>query len=233
MPIQRLIIILLYIFCLVRLIIVGASFFDQLGCEGQFINVNLNPAGQQQIWGDQVIGQSFIAPWPNLNRVDILLQTYGRHNTHYVTMRLLEFSPNSDHLEDALERFKSTFNAATVTDQEWRTFFFPAITNSAGKTFVVVLQSPESEPGNAITVGGIDKDVYPGSAFLGSTPIPADITFRACFQMTGLEKSHAFFEQITHSRPLLWGNTFFYVLCSGIYSLLLIGFFWRLTKLTW
>lgn len=233
MPVQRVIIVLLYILGLVGLIAVGISFFDQLGCEGQLLNVSLSPSDQQQVWGQQTIGQSFIAPRSNLNRVDVLLQTYNRQNTRDVTMRLLEIPPNSDNLGDASERFSLSFNAVTVGDQEWHTFSFPAIVDSEGKTFAVILQSPTSEPGNAITVGGIDKDVYPsGSAFLGSAPIPVDIAFRACFQMTATEKLQVLSEQIIRNRPAVWGKITFYLLCVTIYGVLLAGFFWQLTRLT-
>lgn len=232
MPVQRIIIILIYSFGLVGLIAIILSFFDQIGCEGQFVNVNLSPADQQQIWGEQFIGQSFVAPRPDLNRVDLLLQTYGRQNTRDITMRLVEISPDSKNFASAVEHFSLTFNAAAVSDQEWRTFSFPAIPDSTGKTFAVILQSLTSEPGNAITVGGIDKDVYPpGIAFLGPTPIPADIAFRACFQMTASEKLEVLSEQITRNRPAWAGNIAFYLLCLLLYGGVLAGFFWQLTRL--
>jgi hypothetical protein len=228
---QKSVIYLIYILGLAGLIGLGLSFFNQLACEGQLVNVNLNPAEQQQIWGDQFIGQSFVAPHNHLNRLDLLLQTYRRNNTQDVTLRLLEIPAGLANLQQGSELFSTTFNAASVGDKQWRTFTFPEIPNSAGKVYLFNLQSPASTPGNAITIGGIDKDIYPpGSTFLGAMPLPADITFRACFQMTPLEKLRVLADQLTRFRPAWWGTSMFYLICGGIYMLLLIVFFWQLTR---
>lgn len=232
MTAQKLTIVLLNVLGLVGLVVVGGSFLDQLGCEGQLVNINLNPSPQQQIWGEQAVSQSFIAPHNDLNRVEILLLTYGRKNTHEVTWRLLEVPEGAESSLQGVELFSMTFDAATVRDQGWRTFNFPKIPDSAGKTYLIVLQSPTSEPGNAVTVGGIDKDIYaPGSAFFGPTPVSADITFRACFQMNTFEKLQILSTKMTQNRPFLWGSTTFYLLSMVIYLLVLIGFFWKLVKL--
>lgn len=212
--------------------IIIAFWFNQLACEGQPINNNVAPTDTQQIWGEQIISQSFIAPHNNLNRVDILFQTYQRQNTYDVTLRLLEAPAEGQDPFKGPELFETTFNAATVSDQSWQTFTFPSISNSKGKTYLITLQSPESVKGNAITVGGIERDVFQsGSAFLGPTPLQADITFRACFQMTVIEKWHVLADQITRNRPVLWGEASFYVVTLGTYLVCLAGFFWQLSRL--
>lgn len=216
---------------LVGLGVIGLSLFDQLACEGQPINNNVRPTQSQQIWGDQIISQSFVAPRDYLNRVDILFQTYQRQNTHEVTFRLLQVAPANNNPLTGTELYKTSFNAAAINDQAWYTFTFPPISNSTGKTYLISLSSPESTDGDAITVGGIERNSYtPGSAFLGSIPVPADITFRACFQVSAGEKLKVLAEQITRNRPGLWGETSFYLLTVLVYVLLLGGFFWQLTK---
>ncbi len=222
------------IFLLLALTAFGSIFafwFNQLACEGQPINNNVDPTESQQIRGDQIISQSFVAPRNNLNRVDILFQTYQRQNTHDVTLRLLEAPADSQDPFKGLEKFQTTFNAATISDQSWRTFTFPAISDSGGKTYVIALQSPDSAEGNAITVGGIERDIFQsGDAFLGSVPLRADITFRACFQMTILEKLQILADQITRNRPALWGEAAFYVITIVIYGVCLVGFYWHLAR---
>lgn len=210
----------------------GVSFLNQLACEGQPINNDVVPTQAQQIWGERIIGQSFVAPRNGLNRIDLLFQTYRRQNTHNVTLRLLEVPPEINNPLQGIELFRTTFNASTVHNQSWRTFTFPPLPDSAGKTYLIALESPESKDGNAITVGGIEQDVYlPGSAFLGPVPVPADIAFRTCYQMTTFEKLQILSEQMTRNRPALWGNIVFYPLSLLVYILLLIGLFWRLTGL--
>ena len=216
---------------LVGLIVIGYSLLRQLGCEGQMVNISYTPSPQQEIRGEQSVGQTFVAPRNDLNRVDVLLQSYGRQNTRDVTFRLLEIPGGANDLSQTEEIYNTTFNAQAARNQTWYTFRFPPVANSAGKTYLLVLQSPTSEPGNAITVGGIDEDKYPlGSAFVGPQPIFGDITFRACFQLSAAEKFQFLATQLTQNRPGLWGNITFYVLSLGIYLLLLIGFFWRLVK---
>ncbi len=208
-----------------------AYWFNQLACEGQPINNNVTPTESQQIWGDQIISQSFVASHNNLNRVDILFQTYQRQNTHDVTLQLLEARADNQDPFKGLELFQATFNAATVSDQSWRTFTFPPITRSKGKTYVITLQSPDSVEGNAITVGGIERDIFQsGEAFLGPVPLRADITFRTCFQMTTLEKLQILADQITRNRPSLWGEATFYVISIIIYGVCLVGLCWQLTR---
>jgi len=68
----------------------GWSFFNQIACEGQPINNNVAPTRDQQILGDWLIAQSFIAPRPGLNRLDLFFQTYGRRNTHDIILSLYE-----------------------------------------------------------------------------------------------------------------------------------------------
>ena len=230
---KRSVTIVFLILALIGFSIIATSWFSQLACEGQPINNNVAPTESQQIWGEQIISQSFVAPRNNLNRVDIVFQTYQRQNSHEVTLRLLEAQLDSQNPLAGVELFKTTFHAATVSDQSWRTFTFPPIANSAGKTYLITLQSPDSVEGDAITVGGIEQNIYqPGLAFLGPVPVRADITFRACFQMTASEKLQVLAEQITRNRPAIWGEAIFYVITLVAYLLLLSGFYWQLIRFT-
>ena len=231
MLIKRLTIVLLFILTSASLIAIGDSSFNQLACEGQPINNNVDPTQAQQILGDRIIGQSFVSPHDGLNSVHIFFLTYQRPNTHDVTLRLLETSPDIN-TSPQVELFSTTFNAATIDDKTWQSFSFPQIPDSSGKTYLITLQSPQSVDGNAITVGGIERDVYAsGSAFLGTTPVPADIAFRACYQMTIAEKLQILSEQITRNRPALWDNAIFFWGSTVVYVLLLIGFFLEIDQI--
>jgi hypothetical protein len=207
------------------------SFFDQMACEGQLINNNVAPTVAQQIAGERTIGQTFIAPRPYLNRIDLLLQTYGRKNNSEVNFRLLAVPENNNNPFQGLEIYRTTFNAAAVSDQSWHTFTFPPIPDSAGKTYLIALESPQSTPGNAITVGGIERDVYTaGTVFLGPVPVPADTTFRTCYVLSVNEKLEILGQQLIKDKPSLWGDLRFYLLFFFLYVLLLLGVFVRLIK---
>jgi hypothetical protein len=223
----------LFILMITGLAAIGFSTANQLACEGQLINYRLTPSDEQQIWGERSLGQSFTAPRNGLNRIDLLLQTYQRHNNEEVELQLLPLSPDGSNPLQAPPLVTLTFNAAAAQDRSWHSFTFPPILDSAGKQYLVVLSSPESSPGNAITVGGIEWDVYaPGSAFLGPAPVLADVAFRTCYQMSLAEKLSVFTGQLTHERPGLWGHLSSYGLSLGVYLLLLAAFFWKLTHLS-
>ncbi|NJN94380.1 MAG: hypothetical protein HC875_09945 [Anaerolineales bacterium] len=216
-----------YLVGLVGLVMIVVSFFNQLGCEGQLLYFYTPPTDLQQIWGEQSIGQSFTAPRDNLNRVDIRFQTYGRQNTGEITFKLFEL-PAED---SPVEIYSTSFNAISLSDQRWRTFAFAPVANSAQKSYLITLQSPTSRPGNAVTVNGVEKNIYPpGSAFLNNAPVLADLTFRVCFQMDGGEKLQVLAEQMTRFRPAWWGQPAFYLFAAALYTLLVVIFFWQLTN---
>lgn len=229
---KRLSLATLLVLALTGLAAIAVSFSRQLACEGQLINNNVTPTTPQQIAGDRIIGQSFVAPRPNLNQIDLLFQTYGRTNTHDVTLRLLAIPENGSNPLQGLELYRTTFNAATINDQSWRTFTFPPIPDSNGKPYFIALQSPDSTEGNAVTVGGIERDVYTaGSAFLGPVPVPADITFRTCYALSPSEKLLILGQQLIKDKPSLWGDLRFYLLLLLLYLLIWLGIFVKLIKL--
>ena len=226
---KRLVTAFILVLILAGLVGILGSTFDQLGCEGQLLNNSSGPTFEQEIREERIIGQSFIAPRAGLNRIDLLLQTYGRSNSGDVFVRLLEVPPGLTNPLEGREIFSSAFNAATVQDRAWRTFTFPPLAGSAGQTYLIALASPGSAAGNAIAVGGIERDLYPpGGAFLGPAPVPADITFRACFDMTAGERWSVLAGQVTQGRPGPWGAAAFYLLQLLVYAGLLLGFLWRL-----
>ncbi len=215
------------------LVVISRSFFNQLACEGQPINFRLEPTAEQQIYGERIVSQIFVSPRANLNRIDLMFQTYQRSNSHDVILKLFEVSENTDNLWQNLNIVQEfSVNASLLTDRVWHPFTFEPIANSAHKTYLIQIQSPHAMPGNAITVGGIEWDTYaPGLAFLGPTPVRADITFRACYPMTMFEKLQVLAHQITQNRPAMWGNATFYVTILISYTVLVIGLFWVLGKL--
>jgi hypothetical protein len=227
--VKKLAVVVVGLLTLTGMVGIGVSFFNQIACEGQPINNNAEPTAEQQILGERIIAQSFVAAKSDMNRIDIFFQTYGRKNTHDVTLRLLAVEKDANAPLAGAEVFKTTFNAGTVRDQAWRTFTFNPIAESAGKAYLIALASPDSVEGNAITVGGIERNSYlPGTAYLGLIPVPADFAFRSCYQMSNIEKLQVLSNQITQSRPGLWGDIRFYGFILLLYGLLLAGFFWKL-----
>lgn len=185
------------------------------------------PAEIQEVKGDRLIGQTFVAALPGLHRIDVLLFDRGRRNTHDVTFHLRE-GP-----EASADIVSLTFNASEVRGREWVDFSFPPLPDSAGKTYYFYFSSPDSGDGDAIAVGGIQVNLYPdGLAYLSSTPASADLAFRAGYaQVTLARKAGEFVHLLTADRPFPWNAPYFYVALTIVYVLLAAAVIWRLSSL--
>jgi hypothetical protein len=135
-------------------------------------NTSSKPVGE--IRGDKTHGQSFVARYDNLNRVDVMLATFARDNQFPVIFHLKR-SPESN--QDLVTQ---TIDASTVTDNTYHTFAFDPIPNSGRQTFYFYLESPESVPGDAITIWANPEDGYPsGTRYEGHIPATGDLRFTA------------------------------------------------------
>lgn len=232
MAIRTISVIAILILVLVGIVTIGYAASSRIVCEGQPVNNNEVPTAEQQIFGDRIIGQTFVAPRDHLNEIGLMFQTYGRRNEHEVTLRLLEIPANTANPFSGIERFTVTFDASTLQDKSWRSFVIPEIPDSAGKTYLITLESPQSVPGNAITVGGIERDLYlPGIAYLGPVPVQADFAFKSCYRMSLVEKAQTLAQQMTNERPGLWGNPAFYGLTMTLYAAVVVLLFILMARL--
>ncbi len=130
------------------------------------------PAGE--ITAGTRVGQTFRATEPNLDRVVILLATYERTNTVLLLFSLYE-NPS---VEAPLRTVVA--EPDTISNNEYYTFKFPPIPDSAGKTFLLSLESPEGAPGDAFTAWLGECDCYPGGTALlnGEEQPERDLAFR-------------------------------------------------------
>lgn len=169
----------------------------------------------REIYGDTRAGQTFVAPYSGLYRVDVLLLTYGRINTHDVVFHL-KANPKEEDL------FKVTINARQVTDGAYFGFTFPRIPDSAGKTFFFYLDSPESVPGDAITIGSKGGDPYAnGTAYLNGLPTEQDLTFVARYRPGFWETVNALLNHLVKNKPSIWGDRRLYLSLAFLYLALL------------
>jgi len=199
---------------------------DLLGYEGQLVNHDHLPISEQfEIKGDVTIGQTFFAPQNGLHRIDLLFRTFGRRNTHDVTFYLKPGLDSPDII------YQETFNASDVGNNRWRTFEFPPIPNSAGKSYFFYLASPNSVAGNAITLGGGSGDFYEdGAAHVGPMPMQADVAFRTYYGLSTQEKLSTLADRVVEDKPSIWGDIRFYILLVILYLLLMMRIFVELLK---
>jgi len=99
-----------------------------------------------ELTGRRHIGQSFVARRDGLHRIDVLVGTYGRRNTRDVILHLKD-SPTASHDLAAVR-----VNACLLPDNHYVRFVFKPQPESRGKSYYFYLESPDSVPGDAITV---------------------------------------------------------------------------------
>jgi hypothetical protein len=169
-----------------------------------------------EIYGDAQVGQTFAVPYSGLYRVDVLLLTYGRINTHDVVFHL-KASPKEE--KDLL---KVTINARQIKDGAYFGFTFPRIPDSAGKTFFFYLDSPESVPGDAITIGSKGGDPYAkGTAYLNGSPTEQDLAFVTRYRAGLWETTNVVLDRLIKNKPSIWGDRRLYLYLAFLYLVLL------------
>jgi hypothetical protein len=215
---------ILFLGGLITIVIKG---LDLLGYEGQPINFYHQPISDAlEIKGDLAIGQTFLAPVDGLQRIDVVLRTYGRRNTHDVTFYLKQSLDSPEVI------YQETFNASEIRNNSWRTFEFPPIPDSAGRAFFFYFASRDSVKGDAITVGGALGDLYNGgNAYLGPVPADADMAFRTYYGLSPSEKLAILGERLVENKPSVWSDIRFYLLLAGLYVLILLLAFVELIRL--
>ena len=106
-----------------------------------------------EIYKQNICGQYFVCKQNFLYRVDFFLATYGRKNTKDIVFHLRQGTSKNDVATVVV-------NASSIKDHAWQEFEFPPIENSAGKVYYALLESPDSEPGNAVTALMTRRRVY-------------------------------------------------------------------------
>ncbi|MGC8879095.1 MAG: hypothetical protein ACP5R2_07720 [Anaerolineae bacterium] len=212
-------------FALAGLVLIVFQTLELMGFEGQPVNlIRLSPA--INLANGTQIGQTFLAPRPGLYRIDVLLYGYFRRNTQPVTFHLRKINSQEDLMH-------ISFSASEVWGWHWKSFVFDPLSDSEGQTYHFFFESPTSTPEDAITLGGVEGDLYPhGTGTVNGQPIRADAAFKTYYVgVTWSDKLTALAHKITAGKPSLWGDIRFYVLLGIIYMLLVARLFSEIYRL--
>lgn len=141
------------------------------------INQNINTYPVGEIYGQISQGQSFVSKNNNLSQIDVLMATYGNKLGNQSVIFHLKNNPeNSDDLVTKITE------ASKIKDNEFYSFDFLPINNSAGKTYYFSIESPESNVGDAVTIWANSEDVYYfGSHYSNNVQINGDLCFSTYF----------------------------------------------------
>lgn len=155
-------------------------------------NTNV-PVGE--IYGQHTAGQTFVARWGGLSGVDVFLATYARENTQPLILHLRESPDRSDDLGAV------TVAASDVADNAYQTFSFAPQTESTGRRYYVLLESPTSRPGDAVTawLGPADGFVD-GALYVAGEPADGQLVFRLRYDPVQLVVS--LFREVAQTIPM-------------------------------
>jgi len=152
------------------------------------------PVGE--IVGGVEQGQSFHAHGEGLDQVCLILATYRRVNDRDLIFHLKESPTASQDLVTL------TVNGREIKDNSWYSFRFSPIEDSGGRTFYFSLESPQSTPGNAITIWASQADAYAeGFRYENGKVREGDLVFNLSY---ALPKSR--FQTIARSDLTLYRN---------------------------
>jgi hypothetical protein len=124
-----------------------------------------------EVVGEVEVGQTVPISSDTFSAIEIGFATFsGRANTGDVVVHVRESATTTTDLRTV------RVNARDIADESYHRFEFAPIPDAAGKTFFVSVTSPNSRPGNAVTVRFVDQDVLPGEMVLRREPLTAGQT---------------------------------------------------------
>ena len=185
-----------------------------------------------EIYGKTKIGQTFVARHNNLTAIGILLATYNRKNTGEFIFHLQK-EPGS---QEDLFNYKG--DISRLKDNKYFRFRLPEINKSKAKKFYFYLETPQSQPGNAITIWSNSEDLYrEGEKMVDGASAQGDLVFMTAYNRRLRDNLGAFLNEITQNKPSPLNKKSFYVglillfvLSCSLFMTVLVKYFvenWR------
>ncbi|MBI2939504.1 MAG: hypothetical protein HYY04_03630 [Chloroflexi bacterium] len=185
-----------------------------------------NPA-VPEIYGETTVGQSFVAAYPGLERIEMLVGTHARRNDAPLVFRLREDGPGGRELASV------EVNPATLPDNQYTAFPFLARSDSAGRPFYFSLEAPDGRPGNAITVWAHRANILPqGTLYVGEQPTGGDLAFHVGYRATPAQLARAELDLFAARKPGVFGLPGLYAALIVAYLVVLVALvraLWRVT----
>jgi hypothetical protein len=184
-----------------------------------------NPSGDdrtEEVAGSAQIGQQFIAPYPGLYRIEVTLDPAAVASDQPITWQLTA-RPSVPYVLAAGE-----FNTGDVQEGEPYSLEFLPIRDSEGQTFFFSLASPDSTPGDAVTVHyDPNSSIEGASAYANGQAIQGNLKFSTSYSLRTRDKIGLLLARMAAGRPYLLGTKGFYVGLAVAYVIVLGVFLWQ------
>ncbi len=139
--------------------------------------VTVNDLNVGEISWRTVPGQEFAPKSDFLSGIEILMATFARKNTCKMVLRVVRLSEGMKEEIRTVEEPASAFH-----DNNWHSFNFKPIPDSAGTTIYFYLESPDATEGDALTAWA-SSSAAPAECrmYLNHMPVPGSLCFRPLY----------------------------------------------------
>lgn len=121
----------------------------------------------------RAIAQTFVCPVDNMSRIDVKMSNLGRVNFCHVRFRLCR----EDEPQQEIAEYRLL--ALHVIDEGWTSVPIPVQADSAGRRYVLTLESPDGGPGEAVSAMAGDGTVYEeGQLLIDGEPAEGSLCFQ-------------------------------------------------------
>lgn len=187
------------------------------------LDISPNTVVAPALFGDNVVGQSFVAKNDGLARIDLIFTTYQRKNDRDIIFRLFQLKPRRMLVE-------KIFNASSLIDNLYQPIRFKPQKNVKGKKLFFELLSPAGTLDNCVAIWMNHKNIYrEGEYLFRRSPQKGDLVFRVYSRrpvMTELGR-------IVKSTRGFFGNLWALIIAIIFFEVALCYLFMRLIKFLW
>lgn len=178
-----------------------------------------------EVAGSTQVGQAWTAPLPGLYRIDVSLHPPAGAS-----------KPITFHLRGGMDAtsdlWTATLDPGQMASGAPYTFEFEPVRDSKGNPFYFYLESPESQPGEAVrVVYGPASVLDGGSAYFDGQKAAGNLVFQTHYTLRTRDKIDLLLERMSQGRPYLLGTKGFYVGLAVLYTLVLLLLIWHVGKI--
>jgi len=143
-------------------------FTGNLKYQGSALEISGASAPLPEITTGTQVSQTFFVNQDGISSVAVQVGTYMRKNDVRLVLSV------TDQAGKVLR--SKTFSLLDHADNSFLKFDFEPIINSRGKTMIISVESPDSKPGNAVTLWTTGSDVYAqGKLSVNDEYLPSDL----------------------------------------------------------
>ena len=198
------------------------------GCSYEAVEVQQEQASSLagELLDGHTLGQTLTLQHDGLNRIDLYTATYARENTQPIIFRISPSPGGENGIWEGDEMVHLELPAAQISNSGPTVITFPPVVGIAGQTLYFSIESPNSIPGDAITVYREEGDVYSGGQmYVDDQPTDGDMAFIAYTQetFTLADIWYDFYSRASQDRPFF---IFYCSLMAILLLLLIVGLVW-------